>query len=527
MKSCYFTSRGTGRCLILCAMAFMAFLQAAEIAQTTRYGVVELSFSGPWQTPSDNPNLDVDFWVRFRHESGSPVYKIHGFWDGDGKGGTSGNVFKVRFCPTKTGKWYLDEVYSNRSELKGEKQGDYIQVGASSHPGFWEVDGNSAGGRWFKRSNGDHPYIVGNTHYNFLFRPNGHQATPSTIRSDIQMNAKYFRKLRFFVRGPRPENVDPNLKPFFDSSGKQTNKENDRTNPKFFRERVDAAVDEGYKQDLICDLILGGDGDQVIDKTGFIKYMAARYGSYPNVWFCVGQEWNEQASASHEVTMAAKLRSYLAYRVPMSTHGTRGWTSSLNSSDWTHSIRQGKIGDLSDAADALIKDYNNNGHKPTVNDENGYDPKEATTDDVIEGITGSFFGGGYGTTGHKIGSKKGGYFWGHAALGHNITEHPSIDELKYLREKIEQHISFWKMTPVKPGNSIFSNANSGFRVLAWNGNEYALGSDAAQSSVKANLPAGIWEVYQWDIRNKKEIFHHTGISGSYTFSTPASRAAIT
>ncbi len=59
----------------------------AEIGKGSLYGVVELTFQGPSQDQRDVPARDIDFWVRFRHESGSPEYKIHGFWDGDGRGG--------------------------------------------------------------------------------------------------------------------------------------------------------------------------------------------------------------------------------------------------------------------------------------------------------------------------------------------------------------------------------------------------------------------------------------------------------
>ena len=181
-------------------------------------------------------------------------------------------------------------------------------------------------------------------------------------------------------------------------------------------------------KDFISDLILGGTtGDQVANREGYLKYVAARYGSYPNVWFCIGQEWNEQTSTSSEKSFGDMLRSYMAYPNPVSTHGTGGWNTGLNGAWHSHSIRQGKINDLSRAADAITSDYGNNGRKPALNDENGYDPDEATELDVIEGITGSFAGGGYGTTGNKTGSKKGGYFWGHEAVGTRIVDHPSAD----------------------------------------------------------------------------------------------------
>ncbi len=68
------------------------------------YGVHELVFAGPVRGPADNPTRDVELVTQWRHESGRPVYTIQGFWDGDGKGGASGPVFKVRFCPTQEGQ---------------------------------------------------------------------------------------------------------------------------------------------------------------------------------------------------------------------------------------------------------------------------------------------------------------------------------------------------------------------------------------------------------------------------------------
>ncbi len=115
---------------------FSSQTHCAEIGKAGVYSIVELDFHGPLQNEKDVPARDIDFWIRFRHESGSPKYKIHGFWDGDGKGCTSGNVFKVRFCPTKTGRWNLVEVYSNKQSLHGQKQGNYLTATASGHPGF-------------------------------------------------------------------------------------------------------------------------------------------------------------------------------------------------------------------------------------------------------------------------------------------------------------------------------------------------------------------------------------------------------
>jgi hypothetical protein len=515
------------RCALILAILLLAGLagpaSAAEVGSGPVYSVVELTFVGPTQTPQNRPAVDVDFWVRFRHESGSVEYKVHGFWDGDGFGGTSGSVFRVRFTPTAPGRWDLIEVSSNRAELAGQKQGDFVTatLPAASH-GFWIPEGP-----WFKRSDGTHQFIVGNTHYDFLSRPNGIEASQMSIELDILGSAQYFRKLRFCLMSPRSENASTTLMPFFDASGNQTHTETDRPNPKFFREHVDVAVQTGFELDLITDLILGGTiGDQVADFQGYMKYVAARYGAYPNVWLTLGQEYDEQATPAHEQANGNYLRSVLAYPIPMSTHSTGAWNPALNGTWNTHSIRQGRFGTIAAAADAVQADLANNQGKPAVNDEIGYDPDETPTPDVLEGIVGALAGGGYATTGHKTGFKTGGYFWGHAASGGSISEHPSADNLGFLRDKVDEHLAFWNMVPKTPAASIFPDASPLFRALEWTGNQYVLASSAA-GSVTATLPPGNWQVVQLDILAKTEQLLGTSVGGSFAFSLPSSPAGLT
>jgi len=438
----------------------------------------------------------------------------------------------IRFCPTKTGRWNLITVSSNRSELSGEHQGDYITATSSSAKGFWIVDDASAGGRWYQRSNGSHDFIVGTTYYDFLHKPNGKQATTSTITEDIRdVRRAGLNKVRFGLEGPMSVNADPTVKPFFTSGGAVTDTQGERVNPRFFSERVDTAVRTGLAEDVICDLILGFGTQQVKDDY-YLKYVMARYGAFPNVWFCIANEWNEVTTATNQKTSGNLMRSYLAYPVPISTHATRGWDSALNGTWHDHTIRQGKLpshlANLGACADAILSDYNAGGGKPGINDENSYDPNESTEIDTLEGILGSFAGGGYGTTGHKTASKQGGYFWGFHTQGQIWTVHPSLDNLGWMRARIEQYLSFWNLAPKgQPSTSIFSGAPTGFRVLADNGSQFVLASNAADSGITAALPSGSWTVRRLDVVAKSDTALSTSASGSFTFSTPSSRACLT
>src|SRR5215208_5607802 len=68
---------------------------------------VTVSFNGPPATEtnsSPNPFLDYRLQVSFTSPSGKS-FEVPGFYDGDGNGGSSGSVWKVRFNPDESGTW--------------------------------------------------------------------------------------------------------------------------------------------------------------------------------------------------------------------------------------------------------------------------------------------------------------------------------------------------------------------------------------------------------------------------------------
>jgi hypothetical protein len=520
-------------------------VRTAEIAKAALYSVAEITFEGPVQCPKDAPARDIDFWVRFRHESGSPEYKIHGFWDGDGIGGMSGCVFKIRFCPTKPGRWDLVEVYSKKQELNSQKQGQYVIAVASDYPGFWIVDPDSPGLRWYMRSDGSHQYIFGNTHYTFLSGyKNGGKPSGNDIAADVAGNAKYFKKLRFSLYGGRY--VNPNEKPFFDDDGQLSDFGDNslRPNPRWFNQRSDLAVQTALEHDLIADLILCGPdtkesrsvlraGNNGGDPKPYLKYIAARYGSYPNVWICLCNEFNIKEPKYIEEQIARFgqiIRQYQPYPTPLSVHTVPRtmWPAKFDElGPWNdHQIIQKKIRNLPDAADAIEHTWRNPDgkgprNKPTINDELSYEGEgdKHSEQDTIEAHLGAFLGGGYGTTGEKPANKLGQYFWG----CFNPAEHKAADNLKYLREIIDCNVSFWKMAP---GTGIFSNMHPDFRVLAWPGHEYVLGTNKGRKDIVANLPEGTWIIKCYDIISKKEKTLSESASGSFTFDAPDSRSVM-
>ena len=465
---------------------------AADLGSAPVFAVKELSYtSATTYSPTAYPADPAGLTVVFQH-SGGTTLSISGFWDGDGLGGSSGNVWKVRFTPTLSGTWTVLSETSSIAGLEGDHLGDTLTATAPTHPGFWLPDPDSANGRWFKRSDGSHPYILGNTHYDFLHAPNGNDATPATIVSDIEANATRYNKLRFGLSAPGSRNINSSVRPFFDASGNQVLVETDRPNPAFFRQRVDAAVQRGYELDFICDLILELGDNQLATNPTYLRYVAARYGAYPNVWFCLGNESLERNTTSTVNSIGNTLRAALPYPSPVSVHMVRGWEAGLSGTWYSHTINQYKLDqhfvvekrNLAGQADRQISEFNKpNVLRPVINDECAYDPNEATELQAIESSTGCFLGGAYSSGGEKTASKQGGYFFGYSAVGSTIDAHPSSDNTGWLRQKIDQYIPFWTLSPSTP--AIFGNLATQFRALAAPGSFYVLGSNSARTGITA------------------------------------------
>jgi hypothetical protein len=517
---------------------------AEEIGRGGVYSVVELNFHGPKQGPADTPARDIEFWVRFRHEGSRVEHKVHGFWDGDGRGGASGDVFKVRFCPSTTGRWELVEVHSGAPELDRQHQGDYLTALPSDHHGFWIVDPDSPGRRWYMRSDGSHQYVVGNTHYSFLsgYR-DGNRPSGNDIARDVARNAASFKKLRLGLQGDRyPHPVD---KPFLDEQGRPTDDGDAslRPNPAWFHKRVDLAVRTAFEHDLIADLILcGPDTAQSRatlrarhnggDPTPYLKYIAARYGSYPNVWLCLCNEYDIKEPRYSEAEVAKfgqVIRSYLPYPTPLSVHpSTRPWSPEFDELlPWNdHQIIQRKLRKIAPSAVAIEETWKGPDGKtprlkPTINDELSYQGEgdKHSQGDTIEAHLGAFLGGGYGSTGYKPGNKTGHYFWG----AFDPQEHSAADHLGWLRQAIDSHVTFWRMAPDR---GILEDPDPAFRSLAWPGHEYLLGTDAARTAMVARLPPGTWTVRRYDLIAREATTISTKAEGRFSFDAPDSRAVL-
>jgi hypothetical protein len=112
------------------------------------YGLFETSIINT--TSYDNPFADVELNAVFTSPTGRLV-SFFGFYDGDGNGGQTGNVWKQRFMPDEVGTWTFVLTFTDGSP---GSSGSFECIANGAKPGPWKQD--SANPRWLKTSLGDH-----------------------------------------------------------------------------------------------------------------------------------------------------------------------------------------------------------------------------------------------------------------------------------------------------------------------------------------------------------------------------------
>ena len=83
-----------------------------------------------------NPFQDVSLEAVFTSPSKRKV-KFFGFYDGDGKGGQNGSIWKLRFMPDEPGPWSFEAAFSDGTAGAG---GTFVCVAEGARPGPLRVD---------------------------------------------------------------------------------------------------------------------------------------------------------------------------------------------------------------------------------------------------------------------------------------------------------------------------------------------------------------------------------------------------
>jgi Domain of unknown function (DUF5060)/Protein of unknown function (DUF4038)/Putative collagen-binding domain of a collagenase len=153
-----------------CLFLFTSLVASAQ-PTVPLYGVFETALTNTQGYA--NPFADVTLNATFTAPSGRKVL-FFGFYDGDGNGGQTGNVWKLRFMPDEVGTWAYTAAFSDG---RPGTTGSFTAVSAGAKPGPLRVDLQNP--RWFVFANGQRFYLRG-YYYSEAFT-----ATDEFWRSDL------------------------------------------------------------------------------------------------------------------------------------------------------------------------------------------------------------------------------------------------------------------------------------------------------------------------------------------------------
>ena len=240
-----------------------------------RWGVKELVFEGP---TSGNPFDDVHLSATF--ESTELAITVPGFYDGNG-------VYRIRFSPPAAGAWTW-RTDSNAAKLAG-KCGQFActRPSPSNHgPVRVTPDGYHfvyADGRPFRQ--------IGTTSYAWALQSDAKCA--QTLKT---LAAAPFNKMRMLVT---PNVTSVATDPFVRTGSGPRDWDPTRFEPAYFRryeDRISKLAKLGIQADIILfhpyDEKRGYNDMQRSDDERYIRYCAARWGAFANVWWSMANEYD-------------------------------------------------------------------------------------------------------------------------------------------------------------------------------------------------------------------------------------------
>jgi hypothetical protein len=304
------------------AVTAPSIARAAPAQQAERWGMYEIVLEGPSE---GNPFDDVTVFAVFT--SGDRQVRVPGFYDGDG-------VYRVRFSPSELGRWEW-RVASSAPAIDGETGSFECTAPAPGNHGPVRV---TEDGYHFAYADGISFRQIGTTCYSWALQSDAKCAqTLETLRRAP------FNKMRMCVF----RNVDSVASnPFARTGPGLRDWDPSRPDPSYFCRFEDRIVKLG-KLGIEADIILYHPYDEArgysdmnrTDDERYLRYVAARWGAYRNVWWSMANEYDAVKSKSmddwdhlFQVLQAAdphdrlrsihNLHTYYDARKPWITHAS-------------------------------------------------------------------------------------------------------------------------------------------------------------------------------------------------------------
>ena len=283
--------------------------------EVPQWGLFEVQINDSGWT---NPFLEVELTGVFTSPSGTE-HRVAGFYDGDGSGGTDGDVFKIRFASGETGKWQW-RTESNREALNGRSGEFFVTDGDSRGPLRYDP----ASPRWLHWSDGS-VFFESGADDPECFLASRFINQQQRYEGIDYLASKGVNSLYMGVVNAGPGDGTPEMKvtPWTGGFDK----------PEFdnicldFMNRLDGVVRRLDSHGMVAHIVLYlddcceiSDSISTEQEEMLIRYLCARFGSFPGVVWNLAEEFDECFTKEWCSSRAAMFVRYDPLGHPVTVH---------------------------------------------------------------------------------------------------------------------------------------------------------------------------------------------------------------
>jgi uncharacterized protein DUF5060/collagenase-like protein with putative collagen-binding domain/uncharacterized protein DUF4038 len=306
---------------------------SAKVLEVPLWGMFETTIANPRSYA--NPFVDTELLATFTSPSGK-TFEFFGFFDGDGRGGQLGDLWKLRFMCTERGVWSWSATFID--EVPGSS-GSFHCVD-SSLPGPLRVD--AANPRWLKHADGNHFFPRWYYLHTLLFIKEGgwqQEVENLLVRHDYNMVTLLTTMAEGFVKAnwQKQEYEEPLFYPWM-KDGKRVcwNTFNlsswqklDRVLRYLQERRIYVYFFDGFFPNGI-----GGFPDDPFKEALYLRYALARIGVYWNVVHNIAYEFSEFMPTSRVKRIGRFIKNADPFDLLLTVHDTQEFQALVQSEAW-------------------------------------------------------------------------------------------------------------------------------------------------------------------------------------------------
>ena len=298
-----------------------------NIGSFRKWQRIEIELAGPESKGSGEPNpFNVAVDVTFTGPGGKQ-YIMPGFYDGDGRGGLNGSVWKVRFSADETGQWKFASKSSNPA-LNHYNGTFTVTHPEKDNPDFYrwgrlEAEASESNqirylkfrdGPWWMKAGCDDPE-------NFLGNLSSYNSNSKRKEAVDHLSAKGINS--FYIITNNIDGDGKDVWPWLGQNAKEA-KTNSGANSRFDIARLEEWRDLfEYMQmkGMVVYLVLEDDNAwNGYDHTRYYREMVARFSYLPALIFNFNEEYNENYSKTDALKKMSLLKMTDPFDHPRGIH---------------------------------------------------------------------------------------------------------------------------------------------------------------------------------------------------------------